>query len=166
MKFLIAFLLSGSVFAANLEVTEYDQAKLAHFLNKLPSNIVDKSDEKDSRKVRVVFPKKKQAFRIECVSEYFDQAPVPSSSSCTVEIDINHQALEKNYDEVRLKDANTDTASAMFSVMNYGKDPKSFRSGEWEEGTDFNGRRTNVFTYLFECSQSSCLYRFSEKMIK
>ncbi len=165
---LLPLLLTTSVFAANLEVTEYDQAKLAHFLNKLPSGVVIRKEDvlTGGKRVVVVFPRKSEVLRVECVSEFMEPSPVPSLSSCKVEIDINHQSLEKNYDEIRLKDVSEDTAKALFAVMPHGKDTKSFRSGEFEEGTDFNGRRTNIFSYLFECTQTSCLYRFSEKMIK
>lgn len=163
-SFLLPLAIASSVNAATLELTEYDQMKLAHFLNKLPSHVTDKSE--DSRKVRVIFPKRSDALRVECVSEFFDNSPVPSSSSCSVEIDVNHQNIEKNYDEVRLADEDNVNANALFEIMPHGTEKKSFRSGEFEAGTDFNGRRTNIFSYLFECTETSCLYRFSEKMIK
>jgi hypothetical protein len=168
MKFLLAFFLTTSAFAAQLEVSEYDQMTLAHFLNKLPSEVARRNVESFSggKKITVIFPKRSDVLRMKCESEFFDPAPVPSTSTCSIEIEINNQLIEKNYDEVRLKEENVETAEALFSIMTYGHDPKSFRSGVWEEGTDFNGRRTNIFTYLFECSRSSCLYRFSEKVIK
>ncbi len=168
MKFLLALLLTTSAFGSILEIAEYDQMTLAHFLNKLPSEVAHKSIEHfpGGEKVIVVFPKVSDVLRMKCESEFFNPAPVPSSSKCTLEIDINNQLIEKNYDEVRLKDENADNAKALFSIMTYGKETKSFRSGVWEEGTDFNGRRTNIFTYLFECSRTSCLFRFSEKMVK
>jgi hypothetical protein len=164
MKYIIALLITSSAFAANLEITEYDQEKLAYFLQKLPSHIVEKSD--DGREVRVVFPKDSDVVRMECVSEYFEPARVPSSSTCSIEIDINHQLIEKNYDEVRVPEMNKHEAKELYSIMTYGKEKKSFRSGEFEPGTDFNGRKTNIFSFLFECTEAGCLYRFSEKMIK
>lgn len=168
MKILIPFLFISSAFAANLEVSDYDQARMAYFLNKLPAHVVEKDEDSLSgpRKVRVVFPKKSDILHIECVSEFYDSAPVPSFSTCSVEIEINHQSIEKKYDEVRFTDDNADNAKALFAIMREGKDKKYFRSGEFEDGTDFNGRRTNIFSFLFECTEASCLYRFSEKMIK
>ncbi len=168
MKALLPLLFTTTAFAANLEVADYDQAKLAHFLNKLPSSVVSRKEESftGGKRVIVIFPKKSEILRMECMSEFIEPSTVPSLSKCEVEIDINHQSIEKNYDEVRMKDESADTAKALFAIMPHGKDLKSFRSGEFEEGTDFNGRRTNIFSFLFECSQTSCLYRFSEKMIK
>lgn len=166
MKYLLVLFVFSSAHAANLTIDGYDQIKLAHFLRKLPASIAPTSEEAFSGGRRVHSKLLRPAMKIRCVSEYFGDAPVPSNTECTMEIDENHQTLEKNYDEWRLPDSSSEVASALHAIMPHGTEKKSFRAGTFEEGTDFNGRRTNIFDFLFECSKSSCLYRLSEKKIK
>lgn len=166
MKYLLAFLILSTAHAADLTIDSYDQIKLAHFLRKLPASIAPTSEEAFSGGKRVYSKFHRPGMKIRCMSEYFADAPVPSHTECTMEIDENHQSLEKNYDEWRLPDTSFEVAAALYEIMPHGSVKKSFRAGIFEEGTDFNGRRTNIFDFLFECSKSSCLYRFSEKKIK
>lgn len=166
MKYLLPFLLISTAHAASLTIDVYDQVKLAHFLRKLPSNIAPTSEEALTAGRRVHSKLLRPGVKIRCFSEYFNGASVPSNSECTIEIDENHEALDKKYDEWRISDSSDSVASALHAIMPYGSETKSFRAGVWEEGTDFNGRRTNIFDFLFECSKASCLYRFAEKKIK
>jgi hypothetical protein len=163
--FIFLFLLIGSAHAAFLEISDYDQLKLAHFLGKLPSEVVESSEIAldNGRKVRVKF--EREALSMNCESSYFGEAPVPSSSKCVVEIDINAQTVEKQYDEVLIQEKNPRVSEELYAIMK-GGETRYFRSGDWEVGTDFTGRRTNIFTYLFICSASECSYKFSEKLIK
>lgn len=166
MKYLLPLFVLSTAHAATLSVDIYDQVKLAHFMRKLPSNIAPTSEESFSGGRRVHSKLLRPAVKIRCMSEFFGGASVPSNSECSIEIDENHQTLEKNYDEWRLPEDSGEIASALHTIMPHGSETRSFRAGIFEEGTDFNGRRTNIFDFLFECSKTSCLYRFSEKKIK
>jgi hypothetical protein len=166
MKYILPLLVFSTAHAATLTVDVYDQVKLAHFLRKLPANIAPISEESFSGGRRVHSKLVRPAVKINCSSEFFGGASVPSNSECSISIDENHQALEKNYDEWRIPDTSAEVASALHAIMPHGTETKSFRAGTFEQGTDFNGRTTNIFDFLFECSKTSCLYRFSEKRIK
>ena len=167
MKFVfIGFLMIGTAHASQIVIDGWDQIKLGHLMAKLPDNVVDRNLDSLSggKRVTTVFPRKSDAFSIECVNDYFDDSPVPSTTVCTINIDINHQKIEKNYDEIRT--TTSSGAASMFEAFPYGNDSRSFRSGKFDEGIDFNGRKTNIFHYMITCSANECLYRFSEKVLK
>ncbi len=163
---LAAILMIGSAHASQIVLDGWDQIKLGTMMAELPDNVVDRSLDSLSggKRITTVFPRKSDAFSIECVNDYFEDSPVPSTTTCTIELDINHQDIEKNYDEIRTK--STAGAASMFEAFPYGSDSRSFRSGKFDEGIDFNGKKTNIFHYMFTCSVRECLYRFSEKVLK
>ena len=164
MKYILPLLVFSSAHAASLVLEDYDHVKLAHFLRRLPVASISEENVDGARRVHSKFLR--EGMKVKCFSDFYGDAPVPSNSECTIDIDENHQALEKHYDEWRLPEASAEVASALHAIMPHGSETKSFRSGNFEPGTDFNGRRTNIFDFLFECSKTSCLYRFSEKKIK
>ena len=166
MKYLLPFLFLSAAHAASLKIDSYDQIKLARFLRNLPNDIAPTTEETFSGGRRIYSKLSRPAVKIRCFSDFFKGASVPSNSECTIDIDENHQSLEKHYDEWKLPEASADVAAALFQIMPHGTTTKSFRSGIFELGTDINGRRTNIFDFLFECSKTSCVYRFSEKKIK
>lgn len=166
MKLLLPLLIFSTAQAATLSIDSYDQIKLAHFLRKLPASVAPTSEDILSGGRRIHTEFSRPGMKVLCMSEFFGDASVPSSSECEIVLDENHQTLEKNYDEWRIPDASAEVASALFAIMPHGRETKSFRAGVFEEGTDFNGRRTNIFDFLFECTRNACLYRFSEKKIK
>lgn len=159
---LLLALMIGTAHASFVQVSEYDQLKLAHFLGKLPSGIIERTETSldAERKVKVTLAH--EALDMNCESFYFGEAQVPSYSKCTIEIDINSPLVEKNYDEVMIKETNSERVAGLLAIMTGGM----FRSGDWEMGNDITGRRTNIFTYLFSCSAKECSYKFSEKLIK
>ncbi len=165
MKFLILFALVGSVHAAQLDINAFDQEKLAGFLLKLPSGLVLRNTtvSDDISTVSQKFSPSSGAFEINCTSEYYEDSPIPSNPVCVVEIDEHHAAVEKKYDEWRISEK--DLASVLFNTISPRGEVRIFRSGYFDEGTDFTGRNTYIFHYLFRCTEGECSYRFSEKKI-
>lgn len=164
MKYLIPLFLISSANAATLTLDSYDQMKLANFLGKLS---LAKTEVEEVNGIRRVHAKlSRLAMSIKCASDFYSGAAAPSFVNCSLDIDDNHPSLEKHYDEWKIVDNSADVASSLFAIMPYGADVKTFRSGFWEQGTDFNGRRTNIFDFIFECSKTACNYRFAEKKIK
>lgn len=169
MKSLLAsLLLLSSAHAADLVFTDYDQDKLANFLLKLPTTVVSKEQDSmtNGKRVKIVFPRKSDIFKIECISEFYGSSSIPSDSICIGTLDENHPSVEKNYDEIRFPETNDQIASALHAVMPHGKETRTFRAGEFEQGTDFSGRRTLIFDFLFECSVKDCRFRFAERILK
>lgn len=167
MKFVfIVIMMISTAHASQIVIDGWDQIKLGTLMAKLPDNVVERDQDAlaGGKRITTVFPRKSDAFSIECVNDYFDESPVPSTTTCTINLDINHQDIEKNYDEIRTKTSSG--AASMFEAFPYGKDSRSFRSGKFDEGIDFTGRKTNIFHYMITCSVNECLYRFSEKVLK
>lgn len=166
---LFALLLSTGAEAAQLVFTDYDQDKLAHFLMRLPKTAVDSGEESlaGGRRVKTVFPRNSEALRIECISDFYGSSRIPSDSTCSGTLDENHASVEKGYDELRLLESRETIASALHPIMPHGTaEKRNFRAGEFDEGTDFSGRRTLIFDFFFECSVKSCQYRFAERILK
>ncbi len=156
----------SSAHASQIVIDGWDQIKLGNMLAKLPDNVVERNFDSltGGKRITTIFPRKSAAFSFECVNDYFDDSPIPSTTACTITLDINHQDIEKNYDEIRT--TTSAGAASMFEAFPYGKDSRSFRSGQFDEGIDFNGKKTYIFHYMFTCSVNECLYRFSEKVLK
>lgn len=165
---LISLLVLSSAHAADLVFTDYDQDKLANFLLKLPSTVVSKDQDSmtNGKRVKIVFPRSSDVFRIECISEFYGSSTIPSDSTCSGTMDENHPSVEKNYDEIRFPENREQIASALHAIMPHGAEARTFRAGEFDEGTDFSGRRTLIFDFLFECSVKNCRFRFAERILK
>jgi hypothetical protein len=167
MKYLIAAIfMIGTAEASNIMIDGWDQIKLGHLLAKLPDAAVKRSEEPldGGKRILTTFPKEAAAFSFACINVYFEDSPIPSNSECAITLDINSPEIEKNYDEIRTP--GSFAAAELFEAFPYGKDSRSFRSGKFDEGIDFSGRKTNIFHYMITCSMKECLYRFSEKVLK
>lgn len=164
--FIVAMLFIAHAQASIIVIDGWDQTKLGTLLGKLPDAVVKRTQEvlPQGKRITTTFPKTTNAFSFECENDYFEDSPVPSTSECTITLDINNPKLEKNYDEIRT--TGSFAAAELFEAFPYGKDSRTFRSGGMDEGTDFSGRETLIFHYLIKCSVKECLYRFSEKVLQ
>lgn len=168
MRSLLALaVLTGWAQASVLEINAFDQEKLAQLLNRLPQGVLHRTvtDAPGVRTITNVFPRAPGPFQISCESPFYDGSPYPSTPVCEVAFDDNDRAIEKKYDEWRIQETDPEVIQALFAAIAPRGETRYYRSGYSDEGTNFEGRRTNIFHYLVSCTSSSCVYHFSEKKI-
>lgn len=153
--------------AVEIQLDAYDQDKLAVFLEKLPTSVKHRKSRKDTEAdktiVRNEFPMGEYPFKITCESQYYKEAPLPSSNECKLELREAHPDLEKANDEFFFHLREQELATSLFSTIPFGKPEKEFRSVIMEKGISFEGEKTFIFTYYFKCTEADCLMRFRAK---
>jgi hypothetical protein len=168
MKYLL-LLLPLSAAAANtyvLDLSQFDQEKLAEFVERLPPELRNRSVQeltypmKGSRVISE-FPIEDRGFKFLCESHYYHRSRYASSASCKVSIDITHPDVGLGNDEYQIYLDDPSISGAMFKAISYGRPAKEFRSEQREEGIGFDGRRKSVFRYFFRCFPDNCTLKFS-----
>lgn len=171
--FLTLTLLSSSAFSARIQLNNFDQLKLARFVESLPANIKDSKTLKaklpENGKVIVTrFPQKSvssSGFFINCESSFYNQSPYATASTCELEVDLAHPEVKKSNDELRLNILQKDLVQGLYDSISYGKPRKEIRSYGKEWGTNFAGDWTYVFHYYLSCSTVDCQMTFSQKAL-
>src|SRR5688572_11553569 len=101
---LLLILIPTFASAETLNITTFDQEKLASLLSSLPERVKTSSRKQISTPVpgyelKIKFPKVATTFQISCVSAYYNSSPHPSRSACVFEVDLQDPIFESSYDE-------------------------------------------------------------------
>lgn len=161
----------GQAAGATLELGEFDQAKLAEILHRLPETVSTRKVYKVSwfsrdYLIKTVFPITPNAFKIECESKFINDSPYPSYSACVVSVDKTHRNFRIKNDVVKILLFDDEEATAMFDAIPYGNPWKKFYSYGRHSGTTYDGIKGTVFHYQFLCLQTQCKLNFSNKALK
>lgn len=161
----LTLLFASNAWPAHLLLEGFDQLKLASVLEKLDPEFRDKIYE--PRVVKTIFPKNGQdsAFLISCRSEYYNESPYPSGTSCGINIDVNHKDLARGHDVLRGTFKNQDWIRPLSESILYGRPRKEMYSAGRDSGIRFDGKEGIVFHYRFSCSPDDCIIDFSEKIL-
>jgi hypothetical protein len=165
---IVLFSFSAIVRAETLKLDNYDQLKLAELLARIPAEAKEEKAEKDEsrpglQKKIMAFPKEDIGLRILCEAQYYNNSPYISKAQCALEIDPNHRSIEHSYDEYRIKIADETSASGIFTSIPHGLPRRELRSWKRDVGTNFQGKKSEIFRYYFSCSKSECEVLISEK---
>lgn len=163
---LILLTYSLSALGETLTLKEFDQIKLGELLGRIPATLVIKTNTPISGNIpgyvsKITFPNRSEGFQINCSKTYYNGSPYPSSTLCSVTIDPAHPQYSKSYDEIRFHVIEPDLVKAIFFSIPYGDTLKEYYSWERDAGSNFEGQRSDIFHYRFECTIQSCLVRFS-----
>jgi hypothetical protein len=167
MRFLLLLLpLSANAQSYVLNLSQFDQEKLASLVERLPESsrnieVTDLSHPRIGIGVTSHFPIDDQGFKFQCVSNYFNLSPVASSAFCHVSLDIYHPNVTLGYDEYQIELKDGHVSRALYDAISYGRPFKEFRSEQREEGIGFDGKKKSIFRYLFKCLPESCILRIS-----
>ena len=174
MRYLLIFalLLTTQVYASSIEMEKFDQLKLSELMMSLS---VDHKEVKttaiSSPRVGTIFhtrfPKNSDGpVSIECQSTYFDGSRYASFGTCAIAVDINHQQLEKSYDELVIQFKDKELAEAMFKIIPHGIPRREFRSHGKAWGTNSAGMGGHIFHYYLSCSTLECSLKLSNKQLR
>lgn len=157
---------SFSAWADGLTLKEFDQIKLGELLSRLPEGVATKvvvpaPGDMPGTEEQITFPAQPQGYQFICRRTFYYESPYPSFTACSVSIDPAHPDHDRSYDEIRFKVTDLTLVQAMYNAIPYGVPLKEYYSWERDEGTNYEGKSTDVFHYRFECTAESCLIRFS-----
>jgi len=145
--------------AAVIDLTWFDQEKLAQSIEQMPLHVRIREEEvidtpRRGVKVTNIFPDDQNGpFQVRCESLYFNQSSYATSAVCSLSLDLDHPELEKVNDEFQTR-IYDDYALALHQVIPYGRPNRQMRSTHKEEGITSSGKKGNVFDYNFSCSQT------------
>ena len=150
-----------------LTLKEFDQIKLGELMGRMPDTVALKTTIEvpgpiPATETQITYPVQPQGFQIYCAKTYYNGSPYPSSSVCSVTIDPAHPNFTQSYDEIRFSVIDPSLVQTMFQAIPYGETFKEYYSWEKNAGTNYEGRRADIFHYRFECTMESCLIRFSD----
>ena len=158
--------------AAKLNMTDFDQLKLAEFLGTLPDSVRDHLVEdvvapKAGKKVKTAIPvTSTEAFAVRCERTFFNESRFASRGSCQVDLDLTHAEVSKRNDEVRVKILDRELSEALWSKILHGKEVKEFRSAESVYGMTYEGKKGYIFDYFLRCTQQECIMKFSAQSLQ
>jgi hypothetical protein len=153
------------VFSYELELSQYDQEKLAELVERLPAHIrkrdvIELSVPLAGKKILSEFPTGNLGFKILCESNYFNNASYASSAFCRVHIDDLHPEIEMGYEEFKIMIYDSSISYALFQAISYGRPAKEFRSEKRKQGISFDGELKTIFGYYFKCFPDKCVFKF------
>lgn len=163
------FLLALPAWTHTLKLKEFDQYKLAEFLDRLPDTVATRTVTKRSSfsrnySVHHSFPKKSNAFLMECESFFVEDSEVPLDVDCVVTINkkskkaiIKHHVLRVNLRKSEAK--------AVYDAIPYGRPVKKLYSYGRGPGITYTGVKNVVHHYQFLCTETLCRMNFSTKRL-
>jgi hypothetical protein len=159
----LVFILSGSAGARVLELGAFDQEKLAELLRRLPEAATEKTTTPFGPDLvsKLVFPKDRGPFRLECDSVFVSGSPVPSEVACVVELFDGHPKLTVKNDVTRIVVEDPGPVRALARAIPFGLERKKFYSYGRRPGIGTTGKRATIFDYQFICGGESCRINFS-----
>lgn len=174
MKFFLAglFLITAlSAQADEIRLEPGDQERLAYLLSELPTSVRERTMEnilepRPGLIVKSVFPKAESAFKITCLSKYYNGSQVASSGKCQLTVDTHHPDTDVHYDEFKVILKDLELTQALFDTIQTGSPEKEIRAFNRDTGISFEGKRTLIFDYYFKCSAVECQLKFSKRSSK
>lgn len=159
-KWLLLTFISTSVFAAKIPLLAFDQSKLENLLRTIPSSLVRVENHEDFVRKFHKFPQAMSAgFMITCHADYYRSSPIPSFSTCDLEVDKDGP----KGDEFAFKVTDLDVVSKLFAAIPYSDKTKKFYAGEFFDGVAHTGAFQNIFRYSFVCGPAACDVTFTTK---
>lgn len=147
---------------AAIPLEQFDQQKLEAMMRRIPSALVETRDinGKFERKF-YIFPKyDDKGFKISCQADHYLNNPLPSSSSCTLNV---MKDLDARYDEHAIDFKDPHVVTSIYNAINSGAATKKFYSNERVYGLGLNGKYAENFRYVFTCSKEKCQLTVSNK---
>ena len=149
-----------------MKLEDFDQFKLGELLGNLPETVRFKTrttltSPRDGFMIKSVFPKYEAPLKMTCRSSYFGGSLYPSYTNCEVYIDLNHRELGSRYDQHKFVFTDAETVRSLRAAIPYTRTRKQFNSFERDRGTTYEGKFTNIFHYIFVCTETQCTLKLS-----
>lgn len=146
------------ILALAIPLETFDQQKLEGLLRKIPAAHV-RTETLTKEKRFYEFPKMNdKGFKIRCEAEHHLGSPLPSKSSCTLEL---LKAEDQRFDEQTVEFKDPFVVNSLYEAISFGTDTKRFYSNERVYGVNLGGKYAEHFRYGLVCSKEKCQFNMS-----
>jgi hypothetical protein len=150
-----------ALFIVAIPLGEFDQQKLETLMRRIPTALVRTENVSGVEKKFYSYPATNdQGFKIQCEADHYLNSPLPSKSSCTLQMLSDY---DERFDEHKVEIKNPAVATKLFGAMSFGPRPDTRRmySNERVYGLGLNGRYQENFRFSFSCTTEKCLVTMS-----
>lgn len=162
MKLLLVLLLmTGQLFAAEINFDGETQMRLGDFIRRLPFSVRKKvtsevTEPRAGLKVVSSIPIQEGPFKLTCTNLYFNGSRWASSSKCRLRLDLRSPDVTQKFDEIKINITDPELVRGLRAAMPFGIKRKEDRSFSKDWAKTQSGSFGWVFHYYFSCGADEC----------
>lgn len=165
-KIFYLFLVSTSVLAAEIPLSEFDQDKLQNLLSQIASSFQMSEEESGFVRKYFSYPNSQTLFKFHCTGDYYNQSKIPSFKACKVNISEGGKSdgvsVTKKNNEFKILIKNSTLVGELFRSISYSGNLKQIYSNERIYGKSYDGTSRDLFRYAFKCTTKQCEITFTD----